>query len=82
MLKARDFRKQAWNSLNGLWGTMALVTLVFVAIMSLSGGIPFGFYIIGGPLTLGATQIYMSIIRKNRKPEIGQLFDGFNNFGS
>lgn len=82
MLKARDFKKQAWNSLNGLWGTMALVTLVFVAIMSLSGGIPFGFYIIGGPLTLGATQIYMSIIRKNRKPEIGQLFDGFNNFGS
>ncbi len=82
MLKARDFRRQAWDSLNGLWGTMALVTLVFVAIMSLSGGIPFGFYIIGGPLTLGATQIYMSIIRKNRKPEIGQLFDGFNNFGS
>ncbi len=58
MLKARDFRKQAWNSLNGLWGTMALVTLVFVAIMSLSGGIPFGFYIIGGPLTLGNADLY------------------------
>ena len=80
MLKAKDFRKQAWNSLSGLWGTMVLINIVLVLITGASGIIPIVNLLISGPLALGATQIYMSVIRKNRKPEIGQLFDGFSNF--
>lgn len=80
MLKAKDFRKQAWNSLSGLWGTMVIINIVLVLITGASGIIPIVNLLISGPLALGATQIYMSVIRKNRKPEIGQLFDGFSNF--
>ena len=77
MLKAKDFRKQAWNSLSGIWGTMVIINLILMLISGVGAVVAL---IITGPLTLGMAQIYMSVIRKNRKPEIGQMFDGFSNF--
>lgn len=80
MIRAKDFRKQAWDSLSGIWGTMVVINIVLVLVMGVSTLVSIVTLLISGPLTLGATQIYMSVIRKNRKPEIGQLFDGFSNF--
>lgn len=80
MLRAKDFRKQAWDSLSGIWGTIVVINIVLVLVMGVSTLVSIVTLLISGPLTLGATQIYMSVIRKNRKPEVGQLFDGFSNF--
>lgn len=80
MIRAKDFRKQAWDSLSGIWGTMVVINIVLVLVMGVSTLVSIVTLLISGPLSLGAAQIYMSVIRKNRKPEIGQLFDGFSNF--
>lgn len=37
-------------------------------------------FVLAGPLALGLVQMFMTVIRKNGNVEIGQLFNGFNNF--
>ena len=79
---AKDFRRQAWDSLSNQWGSVILIYFVFMLITYAASLVSVVGLIISGPLTLGFTQIYMSVIRKNRKPEVGHLFEGFDNFSN
>lgn len=36
MLRAKDFRKQAWDSLSGIWGTMVIINIILVLITGVS----------------------------------------------
>jgi len=79
--------KKARESLKGYWGlaiAVSLLYIVFILILSTATKPLFilGFVIqllITGPLVLGFLSFNLSLSRK-KKPEIGQLFDGFNNF--
>ncbi len=85
MLKAKDFRARAWESLRGKWGTMAIITLIYSLILSASSGLSFigvgviVMLLVEGPLSLGYVMMSQKIIR-GQDVEIGELFDGFKNF--
>lgn len=82
---AKDFRKAAWFSLNGKWGTMALITLVMSLIMgalSALSSIGVGavvLLLVEGPLTLGYAICALTVIR-NQEVKLDNLFIGFKNF--
>jgi uncharacterized membrane protein len=85
MLKARDFRQRAWGKLNGQWGTMALVTLLYLLFTSIMGGASMvgvgaiAELVLGGPLLMGVIYCSLTVSRNNRV-DVKQLFDGFYNF--
>jgi uncharacterized membrane protein len=84
-MRAKDFRQRAWGKLNGQWGTMALIALIYLLLTSIMGGasvIGVGAVaelILGGPLLMGVIYCSLTVCRNN-KVEINQLFSGFNNF--
>ena len=77
--------QQAWADLSGKWGMAALATLIYFAIMLGIQRVPFlGFIaslIITGPMALGMT-IFMLTISRKKEARIGQIVEGFNNFGT
>ena len=86
-MTAKDFRRAAWESLRGKWGTMAVTALIYVLIMG-ACGILSAFWIGGlaalfltGALTLGMSGMALSAAR-NQKVRVDQLFEGFKNYGS
>ena len=80
---ARDYRQAAWKALAGNWGTMVVIYLIYLAITAVCGIIPaagsIAVLIISGPLAIGFYGATLKVIR-GEKPEIVNLFDGFQNF--
>ena len=79
MLKARDFRQQAWKKLSGNWAVAVIAVLLLGLIVGALSFTWVGPFIISGPLTLGVAIIVLKIVR-GEKPEITNLFDGFSDF--
>jgi uncharacterized membrane protein len=81
----RVLMQQAWAELSGKWGAAALATLIYLAItaglqvIKIVG--PIATLIIGGPMALGYITYMLSVSRK-KETDIGQIFDGFKNFGT
>lgn len=80
---ARDYRKLAYDSLQGKWGNLALVTLVYMILVGGAGSIPeigsLVSLVIGGPMVLGYIGIALRVIRREAY-RMEDLFDGFRNF--
>ncbi|MBM7614963.1 DUF975 family protein [Alkaliphilus hydrothermalis] len=78
-----QIRKEARSQLKGNWLMAILVYFVYGIITGLPGAIPLLGPIISivlvGPLMLGATSCFLSLVRKNHF-DFEELFDGFNNF--
>jgi uncharacterized membrane protein len=85
MLHARDFRHIAWNKLNGKWGTMVVITLIAIVILSACGSLflwgvgEIALLLLTGPLTLGLIYCALCVVRQGNL-DIKMMFDGFNNF--
>lgn len=77
----RELMQDAKNSLSGKWGIAVPGFLIYTAILSVSGLIPFGSLIIAGPFALGLAIFSLNFAR-NKDAEINNLFDGFKNFGN
>jgi uncharacterized membrane protein len=77
-------RRTARGQLKGSWLPAAGMAFVWVCILSLLLFIPFigqiGYFILTGPLTLGAYGYYLTKARGG-KVTLSNLFDGFNMFG-
>lgn len=81
----RELMSQARNCLTGNWGLAIGVVVVSGIISMVAQIIPLvGILIsmlIGGPLTLGVTVVFLTIAR-SEGAEFGMLFDGFKRFGA
>jgi uncharacterized membrane protein len=77
--------QQAWADLSGRWGMTALATLIYLVIIIGIQNVPLlgpiASLIISGPMALGFT-IFMLAISRKEETRIGQIFDGFKNFGT
>ena len=80
---ARDFRKKAWEALNGKWGTFALTYFVYMLISGVCGAIPsigtVAALVIAGPFSVSIAMIALKVLN-NEEFQVANLFDGFNNF--
>jgi uncharacterized membrane protein len=83
-----DIRQEARNLMQGLWGSCVPIILVYMLMIIVPGFIlqkitPILNYaytmIIGGPLSVALAKIFLRIYNKEQV-EIGQLFEGFNDF--
>lgn len=72
----RELMARARASLQGQWGTGVVATVILYALLSF---LCCGVLIISGPLCLGMTALFLSIVRG--RGEVGQLFSGFQQFG-
>ncbi len=85
MFTASDFRRQAWNSLKGKWGTAALCWLIVVLITGACAAL--SFFVVGGvaqllltgPFTLGMAGLSLRVIR-GFPISVEQVFEGFRDF--
>lgn len=75
---ARDYRRQAWDSLRGRWGIAILASIISGLLVSVASFIPGGSLLATGLIGVGVAGVFMSIIR-NENVEIGHVFDGFQN---
>ncbi len=77
--------QQAWADLTGRWGMAALATLIYLVITAGIQAItvvgPIASLIISGPMALGYITYMLAVARK-KETDIGQIFDGFKNFGT
>ena len=80
-MRAKDFRKQAWQNLSGKWGTMIAIYLLSVVIISASCIVAVGPLLLAGSLTLGFSIALLNAVRK-QNVEVSNLFDGFKNFAN
>lgn len=86
MLKAKDYRQEAWNKLEGKRGTLALIMLIYFVIMGACGALSYIYIgsivtlIVSGPFALGITIIGLKVVRR-QSVEVEALFGGFKNFG-
>ncbi len=76
MEKARASLKEQWGLAVGTVLVYYLVS-VGVSVVPILGTV--AGIIISGPMTLGLAMFFLSIIRKEPKPELEQIFRGFNN---
>lgn len=82
---AKDFRNRAWSALNGKWGSVAVISLVYMLIVGACGALSstgigsVALLLITGPLTVALASIALKVIR-GEAFELKDLFDGFNNF--
>ena len=85
MLRAKDFRAEAWKKLSGKWGTMAVATLVYAVITGACSALSYIYVgyvatlLIAGPFTLGFVLMAQKVIRM-QELEFKTLFAGFNDF--
>ena len=85
MLKAKDFRQEAWTKLSGKWGTVAIATLIyflltsFCSSMAIIGIGAIASLLIAGPFTLGFAIMSLAVIRM-QNVTIETLFKGFYDF--
>ena len=86
MLKAKDFRQEAWGKLKGRWGTMALVTFVYMLSTGVCSALSYIYIgwvvslLITGPFALGFAELALNVIRR-KEVGVNGLFGGFRNFG-
>jgi uncharacterized membrane protein len=80
-----ELMRRARGSLTGRWGLAVGANFVFNLISGAAGSVPYvggiAQLIIGGPMELGRTSLFLRISRK-ADARFGQLFDGFQNFGT
>ncbi|MDE6188823.1 MAG: DUF975 family protein [Clostridia bacterium] len=84
MYSAKDYRKQAWGTLRGHWGVMAISQLIYLLITLVCGAL--SYYVIGaivlilvsGPIELGIYKMSLYLLR-GEKVEIPTLFSGFKD---
>ena len=92
MLRARDFRHMAWEHLGGnwtgkIWGTFALVTLLYMVINAVCGGLSWAVVglaatiVVSGPISLGLAIISTNVVR-GEEIKVEQMFDGFKNMAT
>ena len=79
MLKAKDFRKIAWEKLSGNWTTAVLSYLIMSIITGLLAFTFIGSFLVAGPLSVGFSLVAINFVRKNN-PQIENLFVPFNDF--
>ena len=85
MFTSSDFRRQAWNSLKGKWGTAALCWLIVVLITGACAAL--SFFVVGGvaqlllagPFALGMAGLALRLIR-GFPISVEQVFEGFREF--
>jgi uncharacterized membrane protein len=75
---AKDYRRQAWESLRGKWGISILVLLIYSVIISASSMVAVGPLLLEGILMFGVCGYFMNLIR-NERTDLTQMFDGFSN---
>ncbi len=79
---AKDFRNIAWNSLSGVWGKFALVTLIYELILGVCASIAnAATLVVTGPLMLGMAGVAFKIL-DNIEFDVKNLFDGFERFSA
>ena len=75
----------ARDSLKGVWELAIGALVVYFLVFCVLGFFPvigtIATYIIVGPMTVGGVRFTLAVSRKGR-PEIGQLFSGFDRFGT
>ena len=75
----------ARDSLRGFWGLAIGALIIYFLVFCVLGLFPvigtIATYIIVGPMTVGGVRFTLSVSRRE-KPEIGQLFSGFDRFGT
>ncbi len=80
----RDLTAKARTALAGNWGIAIGGLLIYGLIYAVLAGIfvlgQIVSFVIGGAMTLGWTLFYLNLAR-GKTVEIGQLFDGFKQFG-
>jgi uncharacterized membrane protein len=83
-----EIRQEARGILQGLWTSLVPVWFLFYVILMAAGGVidliipVFGTVatlIIGGPMYMGVTRIFLRIYNKESF-ELVQMFDGFKDF--
>ena len=78
MQMAKESLKEKWGLAIGTFVVYFLITIV-LQIIPIVG--PIASLIISGPLAIGLAVFSLSISR-NQDAKLGQLFQGFNNFGT
>ena len=87
MKKAKEYRQAAWENLRGKWGTMALATFVYTLIMVACGILSIIYIgsiaalLLTGAFLLGLAAMALKVC-KNEEVHTGDLFCGFEQFGS
>lgn len=74
---------QAWNALKGRWLISIGAILITTGIQSAANTFPGMAFLSGwllAPLNAGLTLFFLHLIRKDRLPDIGQLFEPFNQY--
>ena len=75
----------ARDSLRGFWGLAIGALIIYFLVFCVLGLFPvigtIATYIIVGPMTVGGVRFTLAVSRRE-KPEIGQLFSGFDRFGT
>ena len=75
----------ARDSLRGFWGLAIGALTIYFLVFCLLGLFPvvgtIATYIIVGPMTVGGVRFTLAVSRRE-KPEIGQIFSGFDRFGT
>ncbi|MBU1424545.1 MAG: DUF975 family protein [Gammaproteobacteria bacterium] len=81
----RILMEQALESLKGKWGlaigAWIVVTLINVGTQAFGDVGALVSIVIAGPITLGWVGFVLALSR-NQNPKFGQIFDGFNRFGT
>jgi uncharacterized membrane protein len=76
-----DLMRMARESLRGNWGIAIGVSLLYGLIVGMAGGTFVGGILLSGPMIVGMSMFFLALIRR-RPTEVGQLFRGFDNFGT
>lgn len=80
-----ELLQEAKESLSGRWGLAIGGFLLGGIVTAVTQNVPvigiIGSLIITGPMMLGMARFAQSYSRKDKEPEIEQIFSGFNNFG-
>ena len=82
-MSAKETRKLAWSKLQGNWGTAIGISVLFMLISGAVAGVPLAGVLVSiavtGPLMVGLCLSFLKL-QRGAKPEIGDLFSGFNDF--
>ncbi|MDE7401968.1 MAG: DUF975 family protein [Muribaculaceae bacterium] len=81
-MTSQDYKammRAAKGQLAGNWLNAAIVTLIYVVIVSAASSIYVGQLIVAGPLALGYA-LYIINLANSHRSDMGILFSGFNRF--
>ncbi|HAL19013.1 MAG TPA: hypothetical protein DCO86_05295 [Spirochaetaceae bacterium] len=79
-MKAKDYRKAAWNNLAGKRGIFALIVLIMGIIMGVAGTLGgIGSLVLSGPFALGFSGCCL-LCARGGQIKVEDLFDGFKSF--